>query len=138
MQAGKADSPSACVLVCGPASAGRPAKAGPHTDSSRRRAKEALGRILAPANCVFDRESIRLTAGKILRSDDLDENEKAHAATHLREHAAAGNPHIVRCAWCKNSKMLFRDEDDDAFHRHGRGWKCTKCDEPAASQEVKF
>lgn len=84
------------------------------------------------------RESIRLTAVKILHSDDLIDNEKALGAALLRENAACGNPHAVRCEWCKATGMLFRDEDGGEFKRARRGWHCAKCDEPAASQEVKF
>lgn len=83
------------------------------------------------------RESLRLTARKILLSDDLVDNEKALGAALLREHNS-GNPHAVRCEWCKATNMLFRDEDGGEFKRAGRGWRCAKCDEPAASQEVKF
>ena len=83
------------------------------------------------------RESLRQTAGKILRSDDLIDNEKARGAALLRENDC-GNPHAVRCEWCKATGMLFRDEDGGEFKRAGRGWQCAKCDEPAASQEVKF
>ncbi len=84
------------------------------------------------------RETIRLTAGKLLRSDDLIDDEKALGAALLRENAECGNPHAVRCQWCKQTDMLFRDEDGGTFKRARRGWYCSKCDEPAASQEVKF
>jgi hypothetical protein len=83
------------------------------------------------------RESVRLTAGKLLRSDDLIDDEKARGAALLKE-SQCGNPHAVRCEWCKATDMLFRDEDGGTFKRARRGWHCATCDEPAASQEVKF
>lgn len=86
----------------------------------------------------MEREIIRVTAGKMLRSDDLDENEKAIAIALLRTNTGFGNPHVVRCTWCQKMKMLFLDEDDDTFKRLNRGWSCASCNEPASSQEVKF
>lgn len=86
----------------------------------------------------MDRETIRITAGKMLRSDDLDENEKEIASALMQANLEFGNPHIVRCEWCHETRMLFRDEDVTPFKRAGRGWHCQKCDERASSQEVKF
>jgi hypothetical protein len=83
------------------------------------------------------RESLRVTAIKILHSDDLIDNEKVLGAALLRENNW-GNPHAVRCEWCKATNMLFSDEDGGEFKRARRGWQCSKCDEPAASQEVRF
>lgn len=84
------------------------------------------------------RETIRIIAGKILRSDELIGDEKTAAAAILRENSECGNPHAVRCEWCKQTGMLFRDEDAGVFKRKGRGWQCATCDEPASYQEVKF
>jgi Zn-finger protein len=87
---------------------------------------------------VVDRETVRVTAGRMLRSEDLDGRERENAAEFLREHLAPGNPHMVRCDWCHETLMLFRDEDMGSFTRTERGWRCTKCDEHARSQEVRF
>jgi hypothetical protein len=86
----------------------------------------------------MSREIIRSTAGKVFRSDDLAENEKETASELLRANPGFGNPHMVRCNWCHVTTMLFRDEDHGTFKRAGRGWRCEKCDEHAASQEVRF
>lgn len=86
----------------------------------------------------MDRQIVRETAGRMLRSEDLAESEREKAAEFLRENAALGNPHMVRCDWCHETTMLFRDEDRGAFTRTVRGWRCNTCDENAASQEVKF
>ncbi|HEX9406460.1 MAG TPA: hypothetical protein VF975_04035 [Thermoanaerobaculia bacterium] len=86
----------------------------------------------------MDRETIRITAGKMLRSDDLAANEKEIATALVQANLEFGNPHIVRCDWCHETKMLFRDEDGAPFKRLHRGWRCETCNEPAASQEVKF
>ena len=86
----------------------------------------------------MDRQTIRDTAGRVLRSDDLAANERETAAAYLRENPAMGNPHVVRCDWCHETQVLFRDEDKDAFTRNGRGWRCGTCNNHAASQEVKF
>jgi hypothetical protein len=86
----------------------------------------------------MDRQIIRDTAGKVFRSDELAANEKETAAELLRSNPTFGNPHMVRCNWCHETTMLFRDEDQGAFKRTARGWRCTKCDEHAASQEVRF
>jgi len=45
---------------------------------------------------------------------------------------------MVRCDWCHEAQVLFRDEEKDAFTRTGRGWRCATCDNHAASQEVRF
>jgi hypothetical protein len=87
---------------------------------------------------IVDRETVRATAGRMLRSDTLDGGERETAADFLREHVMLGNPHMVKCDWCRETLMLFRDEDTDPFIRTQRGWRCTKCDEHARSQEVRF
>lgn len=86
----------------------------------------------------MDRETVREIAGRVLRSDALDEGEKQRAAEFLRENPAIGNPHMVRCDWCQQKMMLFRDEDLGVFTRTRHGWRCTACNEHAASQVVKF
>ncbi|HEX9163148.1 MAG TPA: hypothetical protein VF980_15695 [Thermoanaerobaculia bacterium] len=85
-----------------------------------------------------DRETVRATAGRMLRSDDLGDGERENAAEFLRAHGAVGNPHMVRCDWCRETLMLFRDEDMGNFKRTHRGWRCTACDEHARSQEVRI
>jgi hypothetical protein len=84
------------------------------------------------------RQVVRLTAGKVLRSEDLIADEKEVAAGILRENPAFGNPHVVRCDWCRETRMLFRDENDGPFTLTAHGWRCEPCDAKAASQEVRF
>lgn len=87
------------------------------------------------------RQTVRVTAGKVLRSEDLTPGEKEAAASFLRANPEIGNPHIVRCDWCHETRMLFRDENDAPFTRTTtttQGWRCQSCDERAASQEVSF
>lgn len=84
------------------------------------------------------RQVVRVTAGKVLRSDDLIGDEKAVAAAILRSNPAFGNPHVIRCHWCRETRMLFRDESDGPFKLTAHGWRCEPCDMGAASQEVKF
>jgi Cysteine-rich small domain len=86
----------------------------------------------------MDRQVIRETAGRVHRSEDLTGSEKELAAEFLRENPALGNPHMVRCDWCYEKTMLFRDEDMGTFTRTRHGWRCTACNEFAASQEVRF
>lgn len=74
----------------------------------------------------------------MLRSEDLAGSERENAAKFLRENPALGNPHMVRCRWCHVMTMLFRDENGGVFARTRQGWRCTACDELAASQEVRF
>jgi len=84
------------------------------------------------------RQAVRTTAGKVLRSDDLIADEKEVAAAILRANPDFGNPHIVRCDWCHETRTLFRDENDGPFKRTDHGWLCEPCDVRAASQEIKF
>lgn len=84
------------------------------------------------------RQMVRTTAGKVLRSDDLSAGEKEAAAGMLRANPALGNPHVVRCNWCRETRMLFRDENDGPFRLTARGWSCETCSTAAASQEVRF
>ncbi|HVT42826.1 MAG TPA: hypothetical protein VMT00_00390 [Thermoanaerobaculia bacterium] len=84
------------------------------------------------------RQLVRTTAGKVLRSDDLIGDEKEVAAEILRASPDLGNPHVVRCDWCRETRMLFRDENDGPFKLTAHGWRCEPCDANAASQEVKF
>ena len=86
----------------------------------------------------MDRQMVRDTAGRVFRSDDLAVNEKKDAMEYLRANPALGNPHMVRCSWCHQTRVLFRDEDNETFTRTARGWLCSKCQEHAASQEVRL
>lgn len=86
----------------------------------------------------MDRDVIRVTAGKVLRSDDLIGDEKEVAARMLRANPKVGNPHAVRCDWCHEKRTLFRDENDGPFKLAARGWLCETCDVSANSQEIKF
>lgn len=84
------------------------------------------------------RQTVRTTAGKVLRSDDLTGGEREAAALFLQAHPELGNPHVVRCDWCRETRMLFRDEADGPFRLTAHGWLCEPCNMRAASQEVKF
>jgi hypothetical protein len=84
------------------------------------------------------RQKVRLTAGKVLRSDDLVAGEQEVAAAFLRANPAFGNPHVVRCGWCGETRTLFRDENDGPFKLTPHGWTCEPCDVRATSQEVKL
>ena len=84
------------------------------------------------------RQTVRTTAGKVLRSEELLAGEKEAAAGILRANPAFGNPHVVRCGWCRETRTLFRDENDGPFRLTARGWRCETCDSAAASQEVRF
>lgn len=84
------------------------------------------------------RQIVRVTAGKVLRSEELIGNEKEVAAGILRANPAFGNPHVVRCHLCREMRMLFRDESEAPFQVAGHGWRCSRCDTSAASQEVRF
>lgn len=86
----------------------------------------------------MSRQIVRVTAGKLLRSDDLGEGEKETAAGILRENPAFGNPHVVRCDWCRETRTLFRDENEAPFKLTAHGWMCETCNVRAASQEIKF
>jgi hypothetical protein len=79
-----------------------------------------------------------MTAGKVLRSDELAAGEKETAAAMLRAHSEIGNPHVVRCDWCGETRTLFRDENEAPFKLTAHGWTCEVCDVRAASQEVRF
>lgn len=84
------------------------------------------------------RQVVRTTADKVLRSDDLIGNEKEVAAAILRANPDFGNPHVVRCNWCHETRTLFRDENESPFKLTAHGWLCSTCDVSAASQEIKF
>lgn len=84
------------------------------------------------------RQVVRITAGKVLRSDDMIGDEKEVAAEILRANPEFGYPHIVRCAWCRETRTLFRDESEGPFKLTARGWLCESCDVSAASQEIRF
>ena len=84
------------------------------------------------------RQAVRTTAGKLNRSEDLIAGEKETAAAILRAHPELGNPHVVRCGWCQETRTLFRDENDGPFKRTAHGWRCESCNMSAASQEVKL
>lgn len=84
------------------------------------------------------RQTVRTTAGKVLRSDDLLAGEKNEAAAFLLADPTIGNPHVVRCPWCHETRTLFRDESEEPFKLTTHGWVCEVCDVSAASQEVRF
>lgn len=85
-----------------------------------------------------NRQVVRTTAGKVLRSDDLTAGEQETAAGILRANPAFGNPYVVRCDWCHETRTLFRDENDGPFKLTEHGWRCEPCDARAASQEIKL
>ncbi len=84
------------------------------------------------------REHVRTTAGKVLRSEDLIGDERQAAAAILLANPDLGNPHVVRCDWCGETRTLFRDENEAPFKRTTHGWLCENCNVRASSQEVKF
>jgi hypothetical protein len=84
------------------------------------------------------RQIVRVTAGKVLRSDDLIADEKEVAAAILRDNPDFGNPHVVRCGWCGETRTLFRDENDGPFRLTTHGWTCNACDVRATSQEIRL
>jgi hypothetical protein len=84
------------------------------------------------------RQAVRTTAGKVLRSDDLIADEKEVAAGFLKDNPTFGNPHVVRCDWCRETRTLFRDENEGPFKLTTHGWLCEPCNVRASSQEVKF
>jgi hypothetical protein len=84
------------------------------------------------------RQTVRTTAGKVLRSEELAKGEKEAAAGMLRANPALGNPHVVRCGWCRETRTLFRDENDGPFRLTRHGWHCETCSTTASSQEVRF
>ncbi len=100
----------------------------PGTDASARSSNEELAM----------RQTVRTTAGKMLRSDDLVDGEKDAAAAILVANPALGNPHVVRCPWCHETRTLFRDESEEPFKLTSHGWTCEACSVGAASQEVRF
>lgn len=85
----------------------------------------------------MNRQVIRMTATKVLRSEDLTADEKEVAAGMLRANPGVGNPHAVRCDWCHESRTLFRDENEGPFKLTIHGWLCEPCNTRAASQEIK-
>ena len=74
----------------------------------------------------------------MLRSDNLVADEMAVALAILRDNPRFGNPHVVRCDFCRQTKTLFRDENEDPFTLTAHGWRCEKCNVHARSQEIKF
>jgi hypothetical protein len=86
----------------------------------------------------MSRQAVRTTAGKVLRSDDLTAGEKEVAAGFLKANPTFGNPHVVRCDWCRETRTLFRDENESPFKLTTHGWLCEPCNVRASSQEVKF
>jgi hypothetical protein len=86
----------------------------------------------------MSRQLVRATAARVLRSDDLAAGEKEEAAAILRANPSFGNPHAVRCSWCKQTRTLFRDENDAPFELTAHGWRCAACNESAASQEIRL
>ncbi|HEX2062565.1 MAG TPA: hypothetical protein VHK90_17630 [Thermoanaerobaculia bacterium] len=84
------------------------------------------------------RQTVRTTAGKVLRGEELSKGEKEAAASILRANPTLGNPHVVRCDWCRETRTLFRNENDGPFRLTAHGWRCEPCGTAAASQEVRF
>jgi hypothetical protein len=88
--------------------------------------------------CTVSRQVVRATATKVLRSEDLIADEKEVAAGILRANPDFGNPHVVKCDWCHETRTLFRDENEGPFKLTVRGWLCEPCNVRAASQEIRF
>jgi hypothetical protein len=86
----------------------------------------------------MDRNIVRVTALKVFRSDELIGDERAVAAGMLAANPGVGNPWVVRCPWCHETRTLFSDETNKPFERVARGWRCETCDLQAASQEARM
>jgi hypothetical protein len=86
----------------------------------------------------MSRQIVRETAGRVLRSDDLIAGEKETAAGYLQANPTLGNPHVVRCDWCRETRTLFRDENEGPFTLTEHGWRCEPCNVRAASQEINM
>jgi hypothetical protein len=91
-----------------------------------------------PATFSAERDAVRVTARKLLRSEDLVGDERAVATAIVKSNPAIGNPHVVRCPWCRETRTLFSDESEAPLERIDHGWHCRVCDVRASSQEVKF
>lgn len=98
----------------------------------------ASGPSMCPKEDSVSRQVVRATAEKVLRSENLVADEKEVAAAILRSNPDFGNPHVVRCDWCHETRTLFRDESDAPFKLTSHGWRCESCNMRAASQEIKF
>lgn len=96
------------------------------------------GKAETSASHGADRDAVRVTARKMLRSDDLLNGEKETAAGILQANPAFGNPFGVQCDWCHEKRMMFRDENEAPFKLTDHGWLCVPCDVRAAIQEIKF
>ena len=94
--------------------------------------------IAAATDAANAREVVRTTSLRVLHGDDLKEGEKAIAARIVGATPALGNPHAVRCGWCKETRTLFRDENEGPFKLTRHGWRCETCDANASNQEIKF
>lgn len=92
----------------------------------------------AASSNATDRDVVRVTARKMLRSDDLVGAEKETAAGILKANPAFGNPFGVQCDWCHEKRMMFRDENEAPFTLTDHGWLCVPCDVRASVQEIKF
>ena len=90
------------------------------------------------SDALRERGVVMATAAKVLHSGELNTGEQAHAAAILSANPHLGNPHVVRCHWCHATRMLFRNESDDAFTQTAGGWLCGPCDTRAASQEIRL
>ncbi|HYC58453.1 MAG TPA: hypothetical protein VEK79_02705 [Thermoanaerobaculia bacterium] len=67
--------------------------------------------------------------------DGLRERLRRAAGLVCAEH---GNPHVVRCDWCHQTRTLFRDECESPFQLSGHGWRCDPCNTNVASQAIRF
>ena len=84
----------------------------------------------------MSRQDVRETAGRVLRSDDLAKGERERAADFLLADPKLGNPHVVRCDWCRETRTLFRDESEGPFKLTEHGWRCEPCNSRAHSQVI--
>jgi len=66
------------------------------------------------------RDTVRSTARKVLRSDDLIAGEKDAAIAILRASPQIGSPYAVRCDWCRETRTLFNELWGQVFSRLSR------------------
>jgi len=64
--------------------------------------------------------------------------KKEVVAAVLRANPDFGTPHVVRCDWCHETRILFRDENEAPFKLTTHGWLCETCNVRAVSPEVRF
>jgi hypothetical protein len=84
-----------------------------------------------------DREFVRGTAARLIRDEDVSDDDVAIAGA-LVDTGAIPRIFDLQCIGCGEACLVYADEQDARFLERANGWRCAKCGAEAAARTIQF